>query len=71
MAYFARLDPFQAVAVPVIALEAVLTLGMLAGWEFCLRKRLNRVTALHFLFLAFCLAPLGIGSVAMLRAWRR
>jgi hypothetical protein len=68
VAYFARYDPFRAVAVPVIALQGVLTLAMFAGWEFCLRQRLNRVVALHFLFLALCLAPLGIVSVALLRA---
>lgn len=68
MAYFARQDPLRAVAVPVIGLEAVITLAMFASWEFCRRKRLHRAVAIHFLFLALCFAPVGMASVAVLRA---
>lgn len=66
--YFARHDPVRAVVFPVIALEAILTLALLAGWEFCRRKRMSRSPALHLLFLAICLPPCGIASVAILRA---
>jgi hypothetical protein len=65
--YFARQDPLRAVVVPIVALEAILTLGLLACWELVLRKRLDRMPALHLLFLALCAAPLGIGSLALLR----
>jgi Sulfatase len=66
--YFARLDPVRNVIVPVVALEALVTLGMLAAWEFCRRRGLTRHPAIHFLFLVLCLAPIGIAAVAVLRA---
>ena len=66
--YFARLDPLRNVVLPIIGLEAILTLALLAAWEVCRRKGFNRVTAVHFLFLMLCLAPIGIASVAVLRA---
>jgi hypothetical protein len=65
--YFARLDPLCAVVTPILALVLALSLMMFAGWEFCIRKRLHKLPALHFLFLAACLAPLGIASVAFVR----
>jgi hypothetical protein len=66
--YFARLDPLRAVVLPIMGLQVVLTVGMWAAWEFCRRSGFNRVTAFHFLFLALCVAPVGIASVAILRA---
>ncbi len=68
VAYFARQGPFRAAVVPILILEVVLTLGMFAIWEFCRRKRLTRAPAIHFLFLAACFAPVGMVSVALLRA---
>src|SRR5579863_9894454 len=53
--YFARHDPVHAVVIPVIALQAIFTLGLLAGWEFCRRKRICNWPAVHFFFLAICL----------------
>jgi len=66
--YYARLDPLRAVVVPIVGLEVVFTLGLFAGWEFCRRMRFHRVKVFHVLFLAGCLAPLGIASVAAIQA---
>jgi hypothetical protein len=66
--YFARLDPVKAVVLPVVLLEAILTLAMFAAWEFCRRKGLTKVTALHYFFLLLCLGPLGIACIGLLRA---
>lgn len=68
VAYFARQDPIRAVVIPIVCLEVILTLGMFGCWEFCRRRRVGRALLLQFLFLAICLAPLGIASVAALRA---
>ena len=68
VAYFARHDPIRTVVIPIVCLEIILTLGMFGLWEFCRRKRLDRALPLHFLFLALCFVPLGIASVAALRA---
>jgi len=65
--YFARLDPVRAVVLPVLALVLGLTLAMLAAWEFAIRRRLGGRVAVHYLFLAACLAPAGMASVAFLR----
>jgi len=65
--YFARLNPLRALVVPVVALELALALGLFAGWEICRKTRLHYAPAVHYLFLALCLAPLGIASVAILR----
>jgi hypothetical protein len=66
-AYFARHDPFHAIAVPVLCWEIVLTSGIFAVWEFCRWRGLNRALLLHALFLASCSVPLGIVAVAALR----
>ena len=66
--YFARYEPLRAVVFPVIGLEAIFTLALLAGWEFCRRKGRSRRPACHLFFLAICLPSLGIASVAILRA---
>jgi hypothetical protein len=66
--YFARYDPLWAVVAPALGWVALLTLCLLAGWEFCLRLRLTRWTAPHFLWLAMCLLPLGTGALALLNA---
>ncbi len=68
LGYFARQDPIQAVVTPVICLTAILTLGMFGLGEFCRRRQLECSVSLHLLFLALCLGPLGIASVAVLRA---
>ena len=68
MAYFARRDPMRAVAIPVVCLEITLSLGMWGLWEFCRRRGLGRALPPHYLFLALCCVPLGIASVAALRA---
>jgi hypothetical protein len=68
IAYFARQDPIRAVVVPIVCLEIILTLVMLGLWEFCRRRRFHHALPLHFLFLALCFVPLGIASVAALRA---
>jgi len=67
-AYFARRHPVGAVVIPIVCLELTLTLGMFGLWEFCRRRRLDRALPLHWLFLALSLVPLGIASVAALRA---
>ena len=67
IAYFARQDPVRAVVVPVICLTTILTFIMVGLWEFCRRRRLDHAIPLHLLFLASCLAPFGIASVAALR----
>lgn len=66
--YFARQDPLRAVVVPILALEAILTVGLLACWELVLRRRLQLVPAFHLFFLAICAAPVGIASLGLLRA---
>lgn len=66
-AAFARYDPLYSVVIPVGCWEIVLTIAMLGAWEYCRRRSLRRATALHLLFLASCLVPLGIASVAALR----
>jgi hypothetical protein len=63
--YFARFDPRITVALPALCCEVMLTLLMLAAWEFFRRRRLGPLP--HLLFLASCLAPIGIASVALLR----
>jgi hypothetical protein len=63
--YFARHDPRQTVALPVVCNEVVLAILMLASWEFFQRRRDGRLG--YLLFLASCLAPAGIASVALLR----
>ena len=68
IAYFSRLDPVGAVVIPVVWLEIILALSMFGFWEFCRWKRLDRRLLTHFLFLGVCFAPLGILSVAALRA---
>jgi len=67
-AYFARHDPLRAVVPPVLAWELALTLGLLAVWDLFRRLRLTRRAGMHLLFLASCLVPLGIASVAAVRA---
>lgn len=66
--YFTRYDPFTAVVAPILVWMVLLTLGLLAGWEWCRRKQLTRQTASHIAFLAICLAPLGAGALALLSA---
>jgi hypothetical protein len=68
IAYFARQDPIRAVVIPIVCLEIILTLGMFGLWEFCRWRRLGHTLPLHFLFLVLCFVPLGIASVAVLRA---
>ena len=68
IAYFARGDPVETVVIPVLCLEIVFTLGMFGLWEFCRRRSLQRALPLHVLFLALCFVPLGIASVAAVRA---
>ena len=68
IAYFARQDPVRAVVIPIVFLEIIFTLVMLGLWEFCRRRRLGHALPLHFLFLALCFVPLGIASIAALRA---
>jgi len=68
VAYFTRRYPLQAVVFPVLWIELLLAAGLFGAWEFCRRRRLERAPALHLLFLALSLAPLGIASVAALRA---
>ena len=68
VAYFARQDPVRAVVIPIVWLEIILTLGMVGLWELCRRRGLGRALPFHLLFLALCFVPLGIGSVALLRA---
>lgn len=63
--YFARYDPRITVALPVVVCEVALALLLLAAWEFFRRHGHDRLP--HYLFLAACLAPLGITSVALLR----
>ena len=66
--YFARRDPVEAVMLPVVCLEIVLTLCLMAAWQLCRRWRLERAAPIHFLFVASCLAPMGILCIAGLRA---
>jgi hypothetical protein len=65
-AFFTRHDPLYAVAIPVLCLEAILTIGLLSLWELCRWKRLTGQLSVHLAFLAACLVPLGIASVAAL-----
>ena len=67
-AYFSRHDPVRAVAIPVLACQLVLTVGMFAVWELFRKRRLTRRTGVHLLFLSSCLVPLGIAAVAAVRA---
>ena len=66
VSYFARHDPLHAVALPVILCEVIITLAMLGAWELSRRRGLRFSRPIHLLFLASCLAPLGIGTVAAL-----
>lgn len=67
-AYFASHDPLQAVVLQALAWEFALTLGLLALWELFRRLRLTGRAGMHVLFLASCFLPLGIASVAVVRA---
>lgn len=64
--YFARFDPVRTVVIPILWIEVVIALGMWGLWELARAKRLD-APILHFVFLAACLAPAGIFSVALLR----
>jgi len=66
--YYTRYDPIQAVVIPVVCWEILLTMVLLGGWEFCRRSRLTRSRLIHLLFLALCLVPLGIAAIAAMRA---
>src|SRR5580700_5949103 len=66
-AHYARYYPLDTVAGPVVSWEVLIALGMLGVWEFC-RFRPRRLALVHRLFLVCCFVPLGIASVAMLRA---
>jgi hypothetical protein len=68
VSYFARQDPVRAVVIPVVCLEIVIALGMFGLWELCRRRQIGREIPLHLAFLALFIAPLGIASVAALRA---
>jgi hypothetical protein len=65
-AYFARYDPLYTVVIPDLCWMTVLTLGMLAVWEACRRWPPKHSQLIHRLFLACCIVPLGIASVATL-----
>jgi hypothetical protein len=64
--YFARFDPRTTVALPVVCLEALVAVAMLAAWAQLARFRERRLP--HLLFLACCLVPAGVAGVALLRA---
>lgn len=66
--YYSRYDPIQAVVIPVVCWEILLTIVLLGGWEFCRRSRLTRSRLVHLLFLWLCLVPLGIAAIAAMRA---
>jgi hypothetical protein len=64
--YFARLAPLRAVVIPALCLELAIALVLLGAWEACRRRGLGKAAAVHLLFVAGCLVPLGIASVAAL-----
>ncbi len=53
---------------PSLAWVVILTLGLLIGWEYCLRGKLTRFTVIHFLFLTIGTVPVGAGAIALLGA---
>ncbi len=65
--YFARYPPIYTVVIPVVCWQMVLTLGLFGAWEFCRRRPPQYPGLVHALFLASCLGPLGIISIAALR----
>ena len=65
--YFARYDPLHTVVLPVLCCEILIAAAMFASWEVLSRWPVRRGAAVHFLFLASCCVPLGIGAVALLR----
>jgi hypothetical protein len=65
--YFARQDPLNSVAIPVICWEFLIAFGMFGLWTLCRDRGLTRLRWAHFLFLAACAVPVGIASVAVLR----
>src|SRR5438445_12844351 len=67
-AYFSRYDAVYSVAIPVIICQIAVTAGIFCAWEFIRRNRAGHGIALHAVFLATCLVPFGIISVALLRA---
>lgn len=66
--YHDHLPPFPAVALPVLCLQALIAAALLAAWEFCRKTGLVRRRWLHYVFMATCLAPLGIAATAVLAA---
>jgi hypothetical protein len=67
-AHYARYYPLDTVAGPVVCWEILIALGMLGVWEFCRLRPRRLALPVHRLFLACCFVPLGIVSVALLRA---
>ncbi len=66
--YFTRYEPWRAVVIPSLAWVVILTLGLLVGWEYCLRRKLTRFTVIHFLFLSIATVPVGAAAIALLGA---
>ncbi len=68
MAYFARFHPGLATIPAVLAWEAVIAGLLFGAWEVHLRWKRIPSSAANLLFLAVCIAPAGIVSVAVMRA---
>jgi hypothetical protein len=64
-AYYIRHDPLTEVVLPVVCLEIGLACILFALWEFCRRRQLQGSALPHWLFLAACLLPLTVTSIAV------
>jgi len=65
--YFARYDPFRVVALPVLAWQIFIVLGMWGSWEFIRRCGRSKANGIDAVFLSACVVPLGITAVAVVR----
>ena len=66
--YFARYHPLKTVILPVISWEILITVAALTVWEIWRRYQKQHTAASAALLLFLCFFPLGIASVALLRA---